>query len=179
MPLNDLIYYLVFLLLSAVTLIAGLLVVTLRNVVHSALALVGAFFGVAGLYLLLEAEFLAVVQVLIYVGAISVLILFAIMLTRGLMTSVQTGVNNQWAAAALISHLPVHGYAARGRTGSVADSHASHYDRPHSPTWHAACDHLRPAVRSCVTLAIGRARRRFAHRTRLNDNLQWPMTNEQ
>lgn len=103
MALNDVLYYLVFFLLSAVTLIAGLLVVTLRNVVHSALALVGAFFGVAGLYLLLEAEFLAVVQVLIYVGAISVLILFAIMLTRGLMTSVQTSANNQWAAAALLS----------------------------------------------------------------------------
>jgi NADH:ubiquinone oxidoreductase subunit 6 (subunit J) len=103
MSLNDVLYYLVFFLLAAVTLIAGLLVVTLRNVVHSALALVGAFFGVAGLYLLLEAEFLAVVQVLIYVGAISVLILFAIMLTRGLMSSVETGVNGQWAAAALIA----------------------------------------------------------------------------
>jgi NADH:ubiquinone oxidoreductase subunit 6 (subunit J) len=103
MSVNDLLYYIVFFVLAAVTLIAGLLVVTLRNVVHSALALVGALFGVAGLYLLLEAEFLAVVQVLIYVGAISVLILFAIMLTRGLMTSVQTGANTQWAAAALIS----------------------------------------------------------------------------
>lgn len=103
MSLTDIVYYLVFFLLATVTLIAGLMVVTLRNVVHSALALVGAFFGVAGLYLLLEAEFLAAVQVLIYVGAISVLILFAIMLTRGLMASVQTGVNGQWAAAALIS----------------------------------------------------------------------------
>jgi NADH:ubiquinone oxidoreductase subunit 6 (subunit J) len=103
MSLNDVFYYLIFFILAAVTLSAGLLVVTLRNVVHSALALVGAFFGVAGLYLLLEAEFLAVVQVLIYVGAISVLILFAIMLTRGLMSSVETGVNNQWAAAAIIA----------------------------------------------------------------------------
>lgn len=103
MSLNDALYYLVFFVLAAVTLIAGLLVVTVRNVVYAALALVGAFFGVAGLYLLLEAEFLAVVQVLIYVGAISVLILFAIMLTRGLMSTAQTGVNAQWAAAALIA----------------------------------------------------------------------------
>lgn len=103
MALNDVIYYLVFFIIAVVTLVAALLVVTLRNVVHSALALVGAFFGVAAIYLLLEAEFLAVVQVLIYVGAISVLILFAIMLTRGLMSSTQTGVNGQWAAVALIS----------------------------------------------------------------------------
>ena len=103
MSLTDTLYYLVFFLLAALTLIAGILVVTVRYVVHSALALVGAFFGVAGLYLLLEAEFLAVVQVLIYVGAISVLILFAIMLTRGLMSSDETGVNAQWAAAALIA----------------------------------------------------------------------------
>jgi NADH:ubiquinone oxidoreductase subunit 6 (subunit J) len=103
MSLTDALYYLVFFLLAALTLIAGVLVVTVRNVVHSALALVGAFFGVAGIYLLLEAEFLAVVQVLIYVGAISVLILFAIMLTRGLMSSDETGVNAQWAAVALIA----------------------------------------------------------------------------
>ncbi len=102
MSLPDVLYYLAFFILAAITIGAAVLVVTVRNVVHAALALVGAFFGVATLYLLLEAEFLAVVQVLIYVGAISVLILFAIMLTRGLMQSEETGVNNQWAAAAAI-----------------------------------------------------------------------------
>lgn len=97
MSLTDALYYLVFFLLATVTLVAAFLTVTLRNVVHSALALVGAFFGVAAIYLLLEAEFLAVVQVLIYVGAIAVLILFAIMLTRGLMKSDESGANDQWA----------------------------------------------------------------------------------
>ena len=103
MTVTEGLYYLVFIILAVVTLGAGLLTVTLRNIVHSALALVGAFFGVAGIYLLLEAEFLAVVQVLIYVGAISVLILFAIMLTRGLMQSDRSQSNRQAGPAALVA----------------------------------------------------------------------------
>ncbi len=103
MTLTETLYYVAFFIVAALTLFAGLLVVTVRNVVHAALALVGAFFGVAAIYLLLEAEFLAVVQVLIYIGAIAVLILFAIMLTRGLMQSQETGVKKQWAAAAIIA----------------------------------------------------------------------------
>ncbi len=103
MTLNTGLYYLVFFILAAITLFAGVMTVSLRNVVHSALALIGTFFGVAGIYLMLEAEFLAVVQVLIYVGAVSVLILFSIMLTRGLMQSTQTSFNNQWGLAALVA----------------------------------------------------------------------------
>ncbi|HEV2357115.1 MAG TPA: NADH-quinone oxidoreductase subunit J [bacterium] len=72
-----------FYLLSAITLGAGAVVVTSRNIVHSAAALVPAFLGVTGLYILLNAEFVAGIQVLIYAGAITVLILFAIMLTEG------------------------------------------------------------------------------------------------
>src|SRR5215213_3955337 len=72
----------IFLVLSAFTLAAGIMVVTVKNIIHSALWLIASFFTVAAMYLLMEAEFLAIVQVLIYVGAISILILFAIMLTR-------------------------------------------------------------------------------------------------
>ena len=72
----------IFLVLSAFTLVAGIMVVTVKNIIHSALWLIASFFTVASMYLLMEAEFLAIVQVLIYVGAISILILFAIMLTR-------------------------------------------------------------------------------------------------
>ena len=72
----------IFLVLSAFTLLAGIMVVTVKNSIHSALWLIASFFTVAAMYLLMEAEFLAIVQVLIYVGAISILILFAIMLTR-------------------------------------------------------------------------------------------------
>jgi NADH:ubiquinone oxidoreductase subunit 6 (subunit J) len=74
---------LIFYLLAAVTLGSGVMVVTSSNIVHAAAALVPAFLGVTGLYILLNAEFVAGIQVLIYAGAITVLILFAIMLTEG------------------------------------------------------------------------------------------------
>lgn len=60
---------------------AALMTVTARNLVHAALWLVAGLFAIGALYLLLQAEFAAVMQVLVYVGAIAVLILFAIMLT--------------------------------------------------------------------------------------------------
>jgi NADH:ubiquinone oxidoreductase subunit 6 (subunit J) len=70
-----------FAVLVLFTITAAFVAVTTRNIVHAALALGFCFFGVAGFYLLLEAPFIAAAQVLIYVGAITVLILFAIMLT--------------------------------------------------------------------------------------------------
>ncbi len=75
---------LVFYLLSFVIIISAIYVVTLRNIFHSALFLILTLFAVAGIYIMLNAEFLAAVQVLIYVGAISILIIFAIMLTSQL-----------------------------------------------------------------------------------------------
>jgi NADH-quinone oxidoreductase subunit J len=72
----------VFVLLAAVVLGASLLVVTTRRMVHAALWFVVAFGGLAGCFLVLTAEFVAWVQVLIYVGAVVVLLLFGIMLTR-------------------------------------------------------------------------------------------------
>jgi NADH-quinone oxidoreductase subunit J len=71
-----------FLLLGLVAVGSALLVVTTRNMVHAALWLVVTLGAVAGVYLLLAAEFLAWVQVLIYVGAVVVLLLFGLMLTR-------------------------------------------------------------------------------------------------
>jgi NADH-quinone oxidoreductase subunit J len=72
----------IFGLTAALIVGSAMMAVTVRNIIHAALWLIACFFGVGALYLLLEAEFIAVVQVLIYVGAISILILFAIMLTR-------------------------------------------------------------------------------------------------
>jgi len=69
--------------LAAITLASGVVVVGSPNIVHSAVALIPAFLGVTGVYILLGAEFVAGVQVLIYAGAITVLILFVIMLTEG------------------------------------------------------------------------------------------------
>ncbi len=78
----EIVVQLVFGLIALLILFAAAMVVSVRNVIHAALWLIACFFGVGALYMLLEAEFLAVVQVLVYVGAVSVLILFAIMLTR-------------------------------------------------------------------------------------------------
>jgi NADH-quinone oxidoreductase subunit J len=72
----------IFLLLSAIAVVSGVLVVTTPHLVHAALWLVVTLGAVAGVYLVLAAEFVAWVQVLIYVGAIVVLLLFGLMLTR-------------------------------------------------------------------------------------------------
>lgn len=72
----------VFWILAAVILGSGLAVVMVRNLVHAAFFLVLTFFGVSGLYVLLEADFLAIVQILIYVGAIAILIIFGVMLIQ-------------------------------------------------------------------------------------------------
>ena len=71
-----------FIILAVFTLGGGLAVVVTRNVVHAALALLVSLVAVAGIYLVLYAEFLALVQVLIYGGAIIIVLVFAIMLTR-------------------------------------------------------------------------------------------------
>jgi NADH-quinone oxidoreductase subunit J len=70
----------VFYFLSAILILASLRVITARNPVHAALALVLAFFSAAGLWLLLEAEFLAITLVLVYIGAVMVLFLFVVMM---------------------------------------------------------------------------------------------------
>ena len=81
---NKWIFRLYLWLLAFVTLGSALSVVYLTNIVHSALALIFTFLGVASLYLTLNADFLAAVQVLVYAGAVSILIAFGIMLiTRG------------------------------------------------------------------------------------------------
>lgn len=95
--------YIAFFALAGLTLLGALAVVTLKNLFHSALALVVAFIGVAGIYFLLQAEFLAVVQVLIYVGAITVLIIFAIMLTRRLMEEGLFQLSGKWWLVAPLS----------------------------------------------------------------------------
>jgi NAD(P)H-quinone oxidoreductase subunit 6 len=95
----------IFLPMALFTAVMALVVVLSPNLFHSALALVGSFFGVTGIYAMLEGEFLAVSQVLIYVGAISTLITFAIMLTRGMMYGVTSPTNRQWLTAALMISL--------------------------------------------------------------------------
>ena len=73
---------LAFLTIAAITLLLSALTVQAKNIVHSALYLLGSFAGVAALYIFLNAPFLGVAQILVYIGAVGVLILFAVMLTR-------------------------------------------------------------------------------------------------
>jgi NADH-quinone oxidoreductase subunit J len=72
----------IFYVVAVPTVIGAIGVVTARNVVHSALFLILSLLAVAGIFILLAAEFLAIVQVLIYGGAVTILVLFAMMLTR-------------------------------------------------------------------------------------------------
>jgi F420H2 dehydrogenase subunit J len=68
--------------IAAIIVLLSVLTVYSRNIVHSALYLLGTFAGVAALYIFLNAPFLGVAQILVYIGAVGVLILFAVMLTR-------------------------------------------------------------------------------------------------
>ncbi|WIW70052.1 NADH-quinone oxidoreductase subunit J family protein [Anaerosinus gibii] len=80
--MNELVYSVAFYLLAAVTLFAAIGVVAKKNLVHSALLLTVSFIGVAGVYILLHADFLAAVQILVYAGAVAILITLGVMLTR-------------------------------------------------------------------------------------------------
>jgi NADH-quinone oxidoreductase subunit J len=91
----------VFWILSTVIVVSGLLVVSLKNIFHCALALIVSLSGVAGIFILLHAEFLAAAQVLIYVGAVAILMVFAVMLTENLAARRITMTNNKAGAAAL------------------------------------------------------------------------------
>ncbi|OGU54224.1 MAG: NADH-quinone oxidoreductase subunit J [Ignavibacteria bacterium RBG_13_36_8] len=88
-------YDIVFYLFAAVTLISAFVVVTSRNIVYSAFSLLFTFFGVAGLYVLLGADFIAVVQIMVYVGGILILLLFGVMLTNKIVrVDIKTGTIN-------------------------------------------------------------------------------------
>lgn len=78
-------------------------VVTSKNIVHSALYLIVSFSGVAVLYILLNADFLAAVQLLIYTGAVAIMIIFAVMLTLRGDVSESNPANRHWGWGALIS----------------------------------------------------------------------------
>ena len=97
---------LLFWLIAVILVASALIVVGARKIVHSAIALVAVFAMASGVFLLLNAEFIAIVQILIYAGAVTILILFALMLTR---TSNQNEITNPnskgWWAALIVSAL--------------------------------------------------------------------------
>ncbi|GAC1349080.1 MAG: NADH-quinone oxidoreductase subunit J [Ktedonobacteraceae bacterium] len=118
----------IFWIISVILVGSALLVVGMRNIVHSALALVIVFAMASGIYLLLNAEFIAIVQILIYAGAVTILILFALMLTRTSNIQLNSNPNNkQWWVAVIISTLVGAGivYAATVSTHAVANDGSS------------------------------------------------------
>jgi NADH-quinone oxidoreductase subunit J len=90
---------------AIVTLVAGISVVTSRNLIHSALWLILALFGIAIFYVFLNAGFFAVIQVIVYIGAIAILFIFASMLTRRVMQDTGPQTNSNWWIGALIALL--------------------------------------------------------------------------
>lgn len=92
----------IFYILAIVSIMAAIGVVTVPNVVHAGLFLILSLLGVAGFYILLSNEFLALVQILIYAGTISILLLLALMLTRGREQNLPSvGAGAQWPLALL------------------------------------------------------------------------------
>jgi NADH-quinone oxidoreductase subunit J len=99
----------IFILSAALIIASAVMVVTTRNLIHAALWLISALFGVAVLFVLLEASFIAVVQVVVYIGAIAIMFIFAVMLTRKEMRDKGPQVNSSWPVAALFSALTLGG----------------------------------------------------------------------
>ena len=95
----------IFLLSAAVILISAVMVVTTRNMVHAALWLIAALFGVAVVFAVLEAGFLAVVQVVVYIGAIAIMFIFAVMLTSREMRDKGPQMNNRTWLAGIVGVL--------------------------------------------------------------------------
>jgi len=89
---------LVFYILSALTVAGGLAAMLLKNMVHCVLALTVAFAGLALLFLNLDAQFAGFAQILVYIGAVAILVVFAILLTRGSETPQEGIFSRTWQA---------------------------------------------------------------------------------
>ena len=90
---------------ALVTVLAAATVMALRNLVHCALAMAVAFSGVAALYLQLNAEFVGFAEILVYVGAIAILIVFAILLTRSGEAPEKSVLTSGWLAGVIVSSM--------------------------------------------------------------------------
>jgi NADH-quinone oxidoreductase subunit J len=111
-----------FFILSVLTIIGAAAALALRNLVHCVLALMLAFVGLAGLYLQLDAQFIGFAQILVYIGAVAILIVFAILLTRGAESPSQSIVSPSWAISSVVS-VVVFGVLVWTIRSSVATRH--------------------------------------------------------
>ncbi|HEY2859046.1 MAG TPA: NADH-quinone oxidoreductase subunit J, partial [Terracidiphilus sp.] len=93
----------IFWILAAITVLGGLTAVTLKNTVHCALAVTTAFAGLALMFLQLDAQFVGFAQILVYIGAVAILVVFAILLTRGSETPAAGVFSRTWFTGLLIA----------------------------------------------------------------------------
>ncbi len=123
-----------FYFLSALTVLSGVLVITRKNAVHSALALIVSLLGQAALYLMLYAPFVAGVQIILYAGGIMVLFLFVIMLVNIEKAQKEDQFNKQWlvglAAAIALGALFVLVYVRAGHCSRTAPSRCRNSPTP-------------------------------------------------
>ena len=96
---------LIFLVTAAVTIFAGVMMVSVRKLLHAALWLILVLFGVAVIFGLLETSFMTIVQVVVYIGAIAILVVFAIMLSRKVAARDLVQRNGQWLVSAIVAVL--------------------------------------------------------------------------
>lgn len=115
-----LVVHYLFFLIAALGLASALGTVLARNLVHAGLFLVAFFFSVACQFVLLEAEFLAAVQVLVYIGAVAIILMFGIMLTRNIQGDDTTIVPGAWKVPGLVAGLCVFAVLAFGINNAVA-----------------------------------------------------------
>ena len=109
----------VFLILALLTTASAIAAVSLRNLVHCALCLVLTFVGLAGLYLQLNAQFVGFAQILVYVGAVAILIVFAILLTRGSDSSKHSIFSTSWVAGVGVAVLAFGALAFAALSSSI------------------------------------------------------------
>ena len=103
---------LAFAIIAVLILVSAIAAMSLRNLVHCALCLVGTFAGLAALYLQLDAQFVGLAQILVYIGAVAILIIFAILLTRGSEPPQQPAVSSTWWMGVAIAVLTFGSLAA-------------------------------------------------------------------
>jgi NADH:ubiquinone oxidoreductase subunit 6 (subunit J) len=92
-----------FIILAVLTITAAVAAMTLRNLVHCALAVAVTFVGLAATYLNLHAQFVGFAQILVYVGAVAILIVFAVLLTRGGEPSTEVAFSKSWLAGIVVA----------------------------------------------------------------------------
>jgi len=115
---------LIWFILATLTIASAVAVLSLRNVVHCALALALALAGLAAVYLQLDAQFAGFAQILVYIGAVAILIVFAILLTRGTETPAPAAFSRSWAVGLLIAGAVFGVLSAMIARSPVVASHA-------------------------------------------------------